>query len=93
MSGASSPGRVRKNAPASGMLEVSGPRPSFASSSKFSGVERAEERRLVGLVVELAMQWSCRLWPTGRFSRTSMPKSSRSSAGPMPEIISSTGDW
>jgi hypothetical protein len=37
-SGASSPGRVRKNPAASGMLEVSGPRPSFSSSAMFSGV-------------------------------------------------------
>ena len=39
MSGASSSGRVRKNAAASGMLDVSGPRPSFSNSSKFSGVK------------------------------------------------------
>ncbi len=38
MSGAGSSGRVRKNAPASGMFDVSGPRPSRSSSSKFSGV-------------------------------------------------------
>ena len=53
MSGASSSGRVRKKPPASGMLEVSGPRPSVSSSSKFWGVNAAEQRRLVGLVVEL----------------------------------------
>ena len=39
MSGASSPARVRKKPPASGMFEVSGPRPSLSSSAKFSGVK------------------------------------------------------
>ena len=38
MSGASSPGRVRKKPPASGMFELSGPRPSASSNAKFSGV-------------------------------------------------------
>ncbi len=39
------------------------------------------------------MQWSCRLCPTGRSSRTEMPKNPRSPAGPIPESISRTGDW
>ena len=52
MSGASSSGRVRKKPPASGMLEVSGPRPSLEQLEVLR-CECAEERRLVGLVVEL----------------------------------------
>ena len=39
------------------------------------------------------MQWSCRLRPTGRLSRTAIPSGASSSAGPIPESISSTGDW
>ena len=39
MSGAGRSSRVRKKPPASGMFELSGPRPSFSSSSKFSGVK------------------------------------------------------
>ena len=52
MSGASSSGRVRKNAPASGMLDVSGPRPRL-ERLEVRRREGAEERRLVGLVVEV----------------------------------------
>ena len=74
------------------MFEVSGPL-ALLEQREVLGREGAEERRPVGLEVELAIAWSCRLWPTGRFSRTSIPKSGRSSAGPMPESISSTGDW
>ena len=39
------------------------------------------------------MQWSCRLCPTGRSLRTAIPSGAISSAGPIPETISSTGDW
>ena len=39
MSGASSPGCVRKNAAASGYPDVRGPRPSRSKSSKLSGVK------------------------------------------------------
>ena len=48
-----SPGRVRKKPAASGMLEVSGPRPSDCSSAMFSGVADMNSDRLVGQVVEL----------------------------------------
>ena len=39
------------------------------------------------------MQWSCRLRPTGSSWRTAIPNGSSSSASPIPESISSTGDW
>ena len=53
MSGAGRSSRVRKNPPASGMFEVSGPRPSFSSSSKFSGVRMPNSGGSVGHEVDV----------------------------------------
>ena len=84
---------MRKKPPASGMFELSGPRPSFSSSSKFSGVRMPNRAGSSVVKLTFTMQWSWRLRPTGRFSRTGIPKSERSSSGPIPESMSRTGDW
>ena len=39
------------------------------------------------------MQWSWRLCPTGSDSRISIPNGASWSSGPIPDSISSTGDW
>ena len=59
------------------------------------GREDPEEARLVGQVVDVDHAVVLRgSRPTGRSWRTAIPKSLEAPrAGPMPESISSTGDW
>ena len=92
-SGAGRPSRLAKNAPASPMLEASGPVP--------RSFQRAKLRTLLSWARSVTpwvyqsigtTGWSCRLAPTpGRSTRDSTPTSARWLAGPMPERSSSCG--
>ncbi len=93
MSGAGRSSRVRKKPPASGMFELSGPRPLLCSSAKFSGVSTANSAG--SSVVKLSVHHAVVLEVAAdrQVLAHGSPKSARSSSGPIPESISSTGDW
>ena len=75
------------------MLEVSGPRPSRLEQLEVLRREGPEERRLVGLVVQLRHAVVLEVVADRQVLAHLDPVELEILGGPMPESISSTGDW